>query len=347
MQTLFCFPCRYLWLLTSYTYHRIRHVKCDEGKPSCAQCTKTGRVCDGYEKPPCTRVAQPKATSYCSPYPTVPNTRTIAPRLLGNNDEARSFEFFQHVLGPSVFDAFSNLAAVDQLTMQLSHSDGVVKHAVVALGSIGEQLMKDRSLSLKRSDHDKSLHFAHVQNVKAIQQLRKQLSCGKQQSVELTLLCCFLFIIFDFFYGDDVSSHAHLKAGLQILHSCIPQGMRSTESTNLRKWKTPSPILGDFARIFSVMDLHAAVWLGLSSFQSPPLVDVSNGVLSDKPISVFNTLEDASYSLNFQLMRIHVFHHSLAPYRSASYTSGTCFYLFAYILMMIETSFYCAHNASE
>ena len=271
------------------------------------------------------------ATSYRSPYPTVPNVRTIAPRLSGNNDEARSFEFFQRVLGPSVFDAFNNLAAVDQLTMQLSQSDSVVKHAVVALGSIGEQLMKDRSLSVKRSDHEKGLHFAHVQNVRAIQQLRKQLTCGEQQSIEVTLLCCFLFIIFDFLYGDDVSSHAHLKAGLNILHSCISQGMCSTESTNLGMSKTTSPILGDFARIFSVMDLHAAVWLGLSSFRFPPLVDVSNGVLSDKPISVIKTLEDASDSLNFQLMRIHVFHHSLAAYQSASYTNGRGFHLCAYI----------------
>ena len=322
MQALFCFPCSNFWLLTSRTYHRIRHVKCDEGKPSCAQCTKTGRVCDGYEKTFSTKVTQPKAAMYRPPYPTVPNLQILAPRLSGSGDEARSFEFFHRVLGPLMFDAFSNLAAVNQLTMQLSHSDSVVKHAVVALGSIGEQLMKDRSLSLRKSDHDKGLHFAQVQNVKAIQQLRKQLSCGEQQSIELTLLCCFLFIIFDFFYGDDVSSHAHLKAGLKILHSCIPQTMGSTESTNFETWKILSPILGDFARIFSVMDLHAAVWLGLSSFQSPPLVDVGNGILSDKPISVFKTLEDASDSLNFQLMRIHVFHHSLAAYKSASCTSG-------------------------
>ena len=325
MQALFCFPCSHLWSLTYRTYRRIRHVKCDEGKPSCAQCTKTGRVCDGYEKTLSTRVAQPQATVYCSPYPTVPNVRILAPRLSGNNDESRSFEFFQNVLGPSLFDAFTNLAAVDQLTMQLSHSNGVVKHAVVALGSIGEQLMRDRSLSLRRSDHDKGLHFAHVQNVKAIQQLRKQLSYGEQQSIELTLVCCFLFIIFDFFYGDDVSSHAHLKAGLQILHSCNSQGVCSTEPTNLGTSKTPNPILADFARIFSVMDLHTAVWLGLSSFQSPPLVDVGNGILSDKPTSVFKTLEDASFSLNFQLMRIHVFHHSLAAYRSASHISSRFF----------------------
>ncbi|KAH8424909.1 Zn(II)2Cys6 transcription factor domain-containing protein [Aspergillus melleus] len=34
----------------SRTEARIRHVKCDEEKPECTQCCKTGRKCDGYEK---------------------------------------------------------------------------------------------------------------------------------------------------------------------------------------------------------------------------------------------------------------------------------------------------------
>src|SRR6266849_4477675 len=28
---------------------RARHVKCDERRPSCLNCTSTGRKCDGYE----------------------------------------------------------------------------------------------------------------------------------------------------------------------------------------------------------------------------------------------------------------------------------------------------------
>ncbi|RSL93548.1 hypothetical protein CEP52_013182 [Fusarium oligoseptatum] len=30
---------------------RIRKIKCDEGKPFCLKCVKTGRTCDGYESP--------------------------------------------------------------------------------------------------------------------------------------------------------------------------------------------------------------------------------------------------------------------------------------------------------
>lgn len=241
----------------------------------------------------------------------------MAARLSGNSDEARSFEFFHRELGPAVFDAFNDLAVVNQLTMQLSLSDTIVKHAVVALGSIGEQRMKDKSLSLRTLEHEKNLQFAHLQNVKAIQKLRKHLSCSKPQSIELTLVSCFLFIIFDFFYGDDVGSHAHLKAGLKIVHSCFPVG-----ATGQGTSPKPSPIIQDFARIFTVMDLHAAIWLGPPSFQSPPLVDISYGILGEQPIGFFGTLGDACESLNFQLMRVYVYHHSITAYESNPYAIG-------------------------
>ena len=38
-----------IWLLTPcLTSRRVRHKKCDEEKPACQNCRKTGRICDGY-----------------------------------------------------------------------------------------------------------------------------------------------------------------------------------------------------------------------------------------------------------------------------------------------------------
>jgi hypothetical protein len=39
----------------AYIVHRIRRIKCDEGKPSCFRCTSTGRKCDGYLPIPATK----------------------------------------------------------------------------------------------------------------------------------------------------------------------------------------------------------------------------------------------------------------------------------------------------
>jgi len=29
-------------------YHRARRIKCDEDKPGCVRCARSGRVCEGY-----------------------------------------------------------------------------------------------------------------------------------------------------------------------------------------------------------------------------------------------------------------------------------------------------------
>ena len=209
--------------------------------------------------------------------------------------------------------------------MQLAHSDDTVKHAVVALGSLGEQLAKYKSLSPLTLDRDSRLHFAREQNAKAIRQLRKQLSNGQQQSIELALIACFLFVIFDFLLGDDESSYAHLKAGLNILRGCYAIQEGATISIDRALFVAQSPLVIDFARIFTEMDLHAAIWLGLTSCQSPPMIGIMNGAIGEKPAKVFLTLEDASDSLQFQLMSIHMFRHSLAEYESTSSHMGTSF----------------------
>ena len=249
----------------------------------------------------------------------MPTLYSLAPRVSENRDETRSFGFFRSVIGPEIFQAF-NLTVVDQLILQLSHSDDTVKHAVVALGSLAEYLFGKESPRQGSPDSHKRLQFAQTQNVKAINRLRVQLANGNKQSIELTLISCFLFVIFDFLLGDDVSSRAHLSAGLKIL-----QGFYSAETKGANPGTSAKQVamIRDFARIFSDMDLHAVIWLGLSSFQSAPLVDLSHNIVPlETPIDVFETLHDARESLDYQIMRIYNFHHSLAAFDMQSFMLG-------------------------
>ena len=205
-----------LGVLTYCGHGRIRHVKCDEEKPSCLQCRKTGRTCDGYEHTVSAAKVHSKSHPGTLASPPISSLYRISTRLPANEDELRSFDFFQSSMGPYVFDSF-NLNVIDKVIMQLSVSDDTIKHALIALGSLGEQFAKHGSQSPKVLDDEKRLHFARLQNFTAIQRLRKKLSHNEHLSIELALICCFLFVIFDFLLGDDVSSYAHLKAGLNIL----------------------------------------------------------------------------------------------------------------------------------
>lgn len=314
-----------LWRSITNLFGRIRHVKCDEAKPACLQCSKTGRVCDGYEdKLPVIISPQSRTRLNVTPNKPLPSIFRLAPQFSGDDSEIRSFDFFRSGIGPIVFEAF-NLRVVDQIIMQLAHSDDTVKHAVVALGSLGEQLAKYRSLSPLALDRDSRLLFARVQNAKAIHQLRKQLSNRRQQSIELALIACFLFVIFDFLLGDDESSYAHLKAGLNILRRCYAIQEGVAISTDRALFVAQSPLVIDFARIFTELDFHAALWLGLTSCQSPPLIRIINGAIEKKPAKVFLTLEDAAHSLEFHLMSICMFRHSLAGCDFTSYRTGTSF----------------------
>ena len=296
-------------------------MKCDEEKPSCFQCCKTGRVCDSYEATPSRTHSKFDSASYISPYQKAPAFYRIIPRFSNDETEARGFDFFRSSIGPILFQAF-NLTFVDRIIMQLSHSDDTIKHAVIALGSLGEQFAKHRSLSPKILDRGKRLQFARLQNSKAIQHLRRQLSDSEQQSVELALISCFLFVIFDFLLGDEVSSYVHLRAGLNILRGYYKMQEGLPISTDQAVFLGKDLLVNDFARIFSVLDLHAAIWLGLASCQSPPLIEMINGVTTGELVKVFKTLGDAADSLHYQLMRIHMFRHSLAAYDCERDTMG-------------------------
>lgn len=310
-----------LCLAPPNTYDRIRHVKCDEEKPSCIQCSRTGRVCDGYEDNVPTTKAMSKLPSYTSLCKSTSAIHKLAPRFSSDINEIHSFDFFRSTIGPIVFQAFK-LTVVDQIIMQLSHSDDTVKHAVVALGSLGEQLEKNRTLSPMILDHDNHLQFARLQNVKAIQQLRKNICYGEQRSVELALISCFLFAIFDFLIGDDESSYIHLKAGLNILCGFYAMRDGGSISKDQALFIDQNPLIHDFARIFSEMDLHAVIWLGLASCQSPPFIGIVNGVTTHKLVKTFKSLDDAADSLHYQMMRIHMFCHSLADYGPAAFSLG-------------------------
>ena len=260
--------------------------------------------------------------SYTLPCKSTPTIHKLAPRFSSNIDEIHSFDFFRSTNGPALFQAF-NLTVVDQIIMQLSHSDDTVKHAVVALGSLGEQLEKNKALSPVILDHDNHLQFARLQNFKAIQQLRKNISYGERRSVELALISCFLFVMFDFLIGDDENSFIHLKAGLNILRAFYAVRDGGSIPKEQAVLIDQNPLIHDFARIFSVMDLYAVIWLGLASCQSAPFIEIFNGDATHELVGTFKSLGDAANSLHYQLMRIHMFCHSLAEYQSAAFNNGT------------------------
>jgi hypothetical protein len=99
---------------------RIRHIKCDEAKPSYSRCKSTGRHCDGY-LPPNSWLVQ------------------INPDNFKDSKERRSFPFFLEQTGPELArfydEYFWNI-----MMSQASQSQRAIKHCLIAISSFHEKL---------------------------------------------------------------------------------------------------------------------------------------------------------------------------------------------------------------
>lgn len=176
LQVGYPFPFRipFLYSRTGNPYslasQRIRKVKCDEAKPYCLRCSKTGRKCDGYLDDAALSIRRRRrrhpaasqldglaiggqgatceipaaAPGSALPSMTPPLSATSLPRLPNllpwdSAEEKRSFNFFQHITAPVLA---GDLDAViwRVLVLQICHTEPAVRHAILAISSLHEAL---------------------------------------------------------------------------------------------------------------------------------------------------------------------------------------------------------------
>ena len=295
---------------------RIRHVKCDEERPSCNKCRSTGRICDGYETKRGTSGHSQDNGARLFPVDTTISGLSSIPSpiisIVGTDRERRSFAFFCYQVGQQLSTAL-NITKTHQLILQASHCDETVRSAVIALGSMGERLSINNLLT-PENEHANACHeFAILQYYKALKHLRERISSDSEGSVHLAILLCFLFAVFEFLQGNDTASLIHLRSGLNILwrdHGSSPTELRTVSPDE-------DPLMHEILRIFSIMDMQATIWLGLKTFQAPMMIPLDSPVDSPAHLDVFSTLDEASDSLNFQIISTYNFRRLIAAYDSA------------------------------
>ena len=168
---------------------RIRHVKCDETKPSCIRCRKSKRKCDGYTK------------SQCPPLPRR-NTHSPSPPkdlpALPNFDNSRQRDFFAFFVscvsnGSSLYMGGDFWA---RRVLQLSLSEAAVRYALCSLSALHRMTTVStltrpnctatdlRSYSLEQYNHA----------VKCTQTLLRESSDGSEDKLIRGLVACALFV---------------------------------------------------------------------------------------------------------------------------------------------------------
>ncbi|KAI6522832.1 hypothetical protein MCOR08_006067 [Pyricularia oryzae] len=202
---------------------KARKVKCDEGKPSCLRCLKSGRSCDGYLDP---SVMASRRRSIKNRLADTGGPSSPLSTLLDGAmpEEKRSFHFFQYVTAPNLAgDLDANFWKV--LVLQVCQTEPAVRHAVLAVSGLHEYLAYQRGyLTLQNAGRSTTEHMnSEPQHSFALHQYNKAIACLIGQMKDTTsrplapLLTCVLFVCLEFMHGKDKESLIHLEQGRQLL----------------------------------------------------------------------------------------------------------------------------------
>ncbi|KAF2676600.1 hypothetical protein K458DRAFT_321604 [Lentithecium fluviatile CBS 122367] len=187
---------------------KLRHVRCDEGKPACLKCTNSGRKCDGYAP---VRAAQSKSSS--------PEGSIISqcsnPMVSEAGENVRYLEFYHHCAGTTLSSKFDE-GFWSRTTLQLAQSEPSIRHALIALGYLNKiepgSLKHARSGFSANSQHETL--FRHYN--KALGSLVMRMT-EPSYTPEIGLVACLLFVCIEFIRGDYHTAFTHLQSGLKLL----------------------------------------------------------------------------------------------------------------------------------
>lgn len=237
----------------------------------------------------------------------------------GSLDELRGFDYFRVQTSQDL--AYSLNASLQELVLQNSHHHLAIKHAAIALGSLGETI-RIGSIPTLLNTHSPAFvkhEFARSQYYKAIQLLQRDIQRNEKETVEIALISCFLFIVFEFLQGNEQSSMSHLRSGLAILRK---QYFPHAETRDIVQDSKLNPIQSEIARIFHILDTQATMWLGLRAFQGKAYIPIDGGPTSTyiSP-NHFDSLDDACEDLIKLISRIYNFRRYASKYDFAPSTT--------------------------
>ncbi|KAF6834585.1 C6 zinc finger domain protein [Colletotrichum plurivorum] len=220
----------------------IRKVKCDETKPACIRCTKTGRKCDGYLPQ-----KQPGGGDARSPGSDVGLANSqISLFADWNGGEQRAFDFYRNFSAPAIFnDGAAGSVLWKKLVPHLCHAEPAIRHAVLAISSLHESLSQEKALEAESGDVLMNGRFGGVlPNTFAAEQYGKALKClqewkpSEPAAVTVPLLACLLFICIEFLLGDENASQMHINQG-RLLLSQLDTNWPSGDVDIIRKHFVP------------------------------------------------------------------------------------------------------------
>ena len=244
---------------------KIRRIKCDETLPACQRCSKSGWKCDGSSltvKPSQADTARDVVS--LSQNACLTNSVSTSTR---QPEEQRAFQFFCERLAPILasFTVFTDNFWKTTIP-QVSHSEAVIWHMLVAIGSQQEMVSRVPHDDTTNVDH---LYLKHLYLKHHSQALTITTQTKSKWAVEVVLMACMMFIVSENGHGIDTITTGglfHLIFGLKILKEWKRNHCNS---------RTTSDII---STVIEPMFLQLEIVLSL--FSMPPSATI--GIIYDK-----------------------------------------------------------------
>ncbi|KAF0325769.1 C6 zinc finger domain protein [Colletotrichum asianum] len=190
-----------------------RRIRCDEAKPSCLNCAKSKRTCEGY-------VQKPAATDLPK---FLGERRTI---LIKPNYEANLFtdqlqkDHFHYWLNFTKEFTLFPTDLMSHMMPQIARDEPAIRHAAFAIGAA---TMVNHSRQDRTSGNGKFTEEAYKHYGKAIQIIRH--GDQSRRSIPRALLSCLLFVTFESLQGNHKAALQHMNHGCNMLDQVIKQGI--------------------------------------------------------------------------------------------------------------------------
>ncbi|KAH8650056.1 hypothetical protein BX600DRAFT_474016 [Xylariales sp. PMI_506] len=214
---------------TGCTTCKIRHKKCDESRPSCLQCSSTGRRCEFSLEivESAAAVLRPTSKQYHTlVYLDLPPSSLADHMARFTKFEADHINYFRVNCTESWAKYFED-PIWENLVLQFAHIEPSIYHAALAISALTRKYLSGSPFQCDDEHTSASVvEYSMTQYNQAIQCLNSRLN-GSIESMELATLGSILFIHIEWLQSTNVtltksSMRLHLCGGLALV-----EGLRS------------------------------------------------------------------------------------------------------------------------
>lgn len=196
---------------------RVRRVKCDEQKPSCERCIRTGRFCDGYESVfisqqvlrSLRQVAQTDTLAHSS-LTSLATSLVITPTL--TNSLYRLY----------LDEPLNGLTAYDRevtMTLFASKTEPAINFALKSMGTLRASLTRYDDVTGIKANSPDALRSGLENYNQAVATLALRLAGGGRTAAETALHCCQVFMSIESLQGNYMAAMQHFIQGVRIMHN--------------------------------------------------------------------------------------------------------------------------------